>query len=489
VTIGSSVPRVLGSSVVRSVTEDPRTRGPEDPQQRIERIYELQQRNRAAVASTTAAQRIAKLRRFEKAIFAHQDDIRAAMWEDYRKPAAEVDLSEIYPVVSEARHAIRHLRSWMRPKRVGMRMALLGSRSSILHEPKGVVLILAPWNFPFNLTLGPLVAAVAAGNCVMLKPSELTPKSTACMKRILGEVFDESEVAVIEGDAPIAEALLKKKFDHIFFTGSPAVGRIVMKAAAEHLTSVTLELGGKSPVIVDESASIDEAAKKVAWAKFFNCGQICIAPDYVLVDERVRAPFLERLQSWIGKLGDDSRGVIVNERHASRLERLYKDAVQQGAETVTGGAFRGREISPTVLTNVAPGAAVMQEEIFGPILPVLSYRTLDEAFDFIAAKEKPLVLYAFSRSRRIVKRILARTTAGGTAVNHALVQFYQLNLPFGGVGHSGMGKAHGYFGFQAFSNARGIFDQRTRFSAIELLYPPYVGKFKEKLIDFTVKWL
>jgi aldehyde dehydrogenase (NAD+) len=309
------------------------------------------------------------------------------------------------------------------------------------------------------------------------------------MKRIVGDVFDESEVAVIEGDAPVAEALLKKKFDHIFFTGSPAVGRIVMKAAAEHLTSVTLELGGKSPVIVDKTADIGEAAKKVAWGKFFNCGQICIAPDYVLVEESVREPFLEKLKASIEELGDASRGVIVNERHASRIKRLFDNAVEQGAKVVTGGAFRGREISPTVLTNVAPGAAVMQEEIFGPLLPVLSYRSLDEVFDAIAAKEKPLVLYVFSRDRRVVKRVLARTTAGGTAVNHALVQFYQLNLPFGGVGQSGMGKAHGYYGFEAFSNIRGVFDQRLRFSPIQLLYPPYRGKLKQKLIDITVKWL
>jgi len=455
----------------------------------IERLYELQQQHRAAVAATTAAQRREKLRRLERAMHARADEIRAAMWEDYRKPAAEVDLSEIYPVVSEIRHAVRHLRSWMKPKRVGMRLALLGAQSRIIHEPKGVVLIISPWNFPFNLTLGPLVSAIAAGNCAILKPSEMTPASTACMRRILGELFDESEVAVVEGDAAVAEALLRKKFDHIFFTGSPGVGRLVMKAAAEHLTSVTLELGGKSPVIVDASANLDEAAKKIAWGKFFNCGQICIAPDYVLVDERVRAPFLEKLKTSIDGLGDASRGVIVNERHAARIRRLFDSAVEQGAEVVTGGAFRGREIAPTVLTNVAPHAAVMQEEIFGPILPVLSYRSLDEAFTTIASKQKPLVLYIFSRDRRIVKRILAATTAGGTAVNHALIHFYQLNLPFGGVGNSGVGKAHGYYGFEAFSNLRGVLDQRLRFSPIEMLYPPYAGKLKQKLIDFTVKWL
>ena len=455
----------------------------------IERIYEAQQRNRAAVANTTAAQRIAKIRRLHEAMLARRDEIRAAMWADYKKPAAEVDLSEIYPVVSEVRHAARHLERWLKPKRVSTRMALWGSTSRVVCEPKGVTLIISPWNFPFNLTLGPLVSAIAAGNTAMLKPSEMTPESTACIRRIVADVFAENEIAVVEGDASVAEALLRKKWDHIFFTGSPAVGKIVMKAAAEHLTSVTLELGGKSPVIVDSTADLDEAAKKIAWGKFFNCGQICIAPDYLLVDERVCAPFLEKLKSSIAALGDASRGVIVNERHAARIKRLFDHAVEHGAEVVTGGSFHGREIAPTVVTNVAPHAPLMEEEIFGPILPVVTYRSLDEAFDLIASKEKPLVLYAFSRDRRVVKRILARTTAGGTVINHILIQFYQLNLPFGGVGHSGMGRSHGYYGFETFSNVRSVLDQRLRFSAIELLYPPYRGKLKEKLIDFTVKWL
>ena len=454
----------------------------------IERLHELQRRSRGSVPST-ADERIEKLKRFKRVMLDRRPEIRAAMWEDYRKPAAEVDLSEVYPVVGEAKHAIRHLRKWMRPKRMGSPLALFGSTSKIVYEPKGVVLIISPWNFPFNLSLGPLVSAVAAGNSVILKPSEMTPASAACMKRILAEVFDESEVAVIEGDAAVAEALLKKKFDHIFFTGSPGVGRLVMKAAAEHLTPVTLELGGKSPVIVDSTADLDEAAKRIAWGKFYNCGQICIAPDYVLVAESVRAPFLEKLKTSIDALGDTSRGVIVNERHASRIKRLYDSAVERGAEVVTGGSFRGREISPTVLTNVPPDAPLMQEEIFGPILPVLTYGSLDDAFRMISAREKPLVMYAFSRDRRVVKRILASTSAGGTAVNQTLVHFYQLNLPFGGVGHSGMGKAHGFYGFEAFSNARAVLDQRLRSSPIDLIYPPYEGKLKQKLIDFTVKWL
>ncbi len=459
------------------------------PVDEIDRLYDLQQQNRAAVAATTAAQRIKKLRRFHDLVLARRDEIRAAMWEDYRKPAAEVDLSEIYPVVSEARHASRHLRKWMKPRRVGTRFAQFGSRSWVRYEAKGVVLIISPWNFPFNLTLGPMISAVAAGNCVIIKPSELTPASSACMKRLIGEVFDESEVAIVEGDASVAEGLLRKKFDHVFFTGSPAVGKLVMKAAAEHLTSVTLELGGKSPVIVDKTANLDEAARKIAWGKFFNCGQICIAPDYLLVDESIREEFLGKLRASIASLGEESRGIIVNDRHAVRVKRLVDSAVAQGAQAIVGGTANGRVIEPTVLTNVAPDAAVMQEEIFGPVLPVLTYKTMDDAFRTIDAREKPLVLYIFSRDRGVVQRILENTRAGGTAVNHTLIQFYNLELPFGGVGHSGVGKGHGFYGFEAFSNARGVFDQKLPFAATDLLVPPYVGKFKQKLIDFTVRWL
>lgn len=449
----------------------------------IERIYAAQRRNRDSIASTSAVERIEKLRRLRAAMFAHRDELYASLWADYEKPPPEVDMSEIYPVVSEARHAMRHLRRWMRPRRVATPLALFGSRSRILYEAKGVVLIISPWNFPVNLTLGPLVSAVAAGNCVVIKPSEMTPHTSACMKRIIGELFDEREVAVIEGDAAVSEELLQKKWDHIFFTGSPAVGRVVMKAAAEHLTSVTLELGGKSPVIVDRTANLDEAAKKIAWGKFLNSGQICIAPDYLLVDEAIRDSFVEKLRAAIAP----ETGLIVNDRHASRIKRLFDDAVAGGAEVVAGGEFDQRAISPTLLANVNPQSPIMQQEIFGPLLPIITYRTIDDALRVIATREKPLVLYLFSRSRKVIKDVLRRTTTGGTAINDTLLHFFQLNLPFGGIGESGVGKGHGFFGFQAFSNARGVFEQPTRFSSMQLLYPPYT-KFKKKLIDLTLKY-
>jgi aldehyde dehydrogenase (NAD+) len=265
---------------------------------------------------------------------------------------------------------------------------------------------------------------------------------------------------------------------------------VVMKAASEHLTSVTLELGGKSPVFVDESANVAAAAKKVAWGKFLNCGQVCIAPDYALVHESVRGEFLTQLRVALEAMGPEgARGVIVNERHASRVKRLIDTALAQGAKAFLGGVANGREIEPTILTDVAPDAPVMQEEIFGPVLPVLTYRTLDEAFAIVEAREHPLVLYVFSRNRKRVQEIIRRTRAGGTAVNQTLVHFYEHELPFGGVGHSGLGKSHGRAGFEAFSNLRGVLEQRLPFSAIELLYPPYTGRLKRWLIDFTVKWL
>jgi aldehyde dehydrogenase (NAD+) len=454
----------------------------------VERIHDKQLAARAEVAARPAAERIAKIRALHDALLARRDEIRAALWADYRKPAAEVDLSEIYPVVGEARHAMRHLRKWMRPRGVPTPIALIGSSSRIVHEPKGTVLIISPWNFPINLTFGPLVSAIAAGNTAMLKPSEMTPHASAVMSRIVVDLFDEREVAVIEGDASVAEDLLRKRFDHIFFTGSPAIGKLVMKAAAEHLTSVTLELGGKSPVIVDRTANLDEAAKKIAWGKFFNSGQICIAPDYLLVDESIRAPFLDKLTHAIDALGgDDARGELVNERHASRVRRLLDTAVARGAKVVTGGQVRDRAIAPTVLDAVPPDAPIMEEEIFGPVLPVVSYATLDDAFRTIAEREKPLVLYLFSRDRRVKSDVLRRTSAGGTVINDTLLHFYQINLPFGGVGNSGMGKAHGMYGFEAFSNVRGVFEQPTRLSMIQLLYPPYTN-FKQKLIDITLRW-
>ena len=455
----------------------------------IDRIYAAQQVRQHEIAASTARDRAARLLRLEQELLARRQDIHAAMWADYRKPATEVDLSEIYPVLSESRYARKHLARWTKPKRVRTPLQLIGSRSTIVHQPKGVVLIVSPWNFPFNLTLGPLVSAVAAGNCAILKPSELTPHSSALMRTIVDEVFDESEVAVVEGDASVAEVLLRKRFDHIFFTGSPAVGRIVMRAAAENLTPVTLELGGKSPVIVDETADLSEAARKIAWGKFLHCGQICIAPDYVLVHESVQEKFLAELQRAVRSMSAQVPSLIVNERHAVRIRTMLDSAFAEGARVVTGGTWEGREIAATVITDISTASVVMKEEIFGPVLPVLAYRSLDEAVAVIASREKPLVVYAFTRDRDVADWIIRNTRAGGTVINHTMIHFYQPELPFGGAGSSGMGKAHGFHGFESFSNVRGVLDQRAKRAPIDLLYPPYGSPLQRRVIDFLLRWL
>jgi aldehyde dehydrogenase (NAD+) len=338
----------------------------------IERIFKLQRAHQYTVAKTTAAERKAKLKRLEKAFLARREDIRKALYDDFRKHPSEVDLTEVFPVTSEIKHARRHLSKWLRPHRVSTPMALLGARSYVHYEPKGVVLIIAPWNFPINLTFGPLVAAVAAGNCVMIKPSEHTPHSSAVTRQIIEEVFDESEVAVVEGGIETSTAVLAQPFNHIFFTGAPSIGKIVMEAAAKHLGSVTLELGGKSPTIVDETAQVDAAAHRVAWAKFTNNGQICLAPDYVFVHESKKDEFLQKVAKNIEKFygldarRSDSYARIVNQRHYQRLNGYLEDAKQRGATVAYGGRTEGSEdyIEPTILTDVDPTSQVMTDEIF-----------------------------------------------------------------------------------------------------------------------------
>ncbi|MEJ2366944.1 MAG: aldehyde dehydrogenase family protein [Acidobacteriota bacterium] len=465
-------------------------------QSEVDRIFTLQEANRSFMKKTTAAERKEKIRKLMDALTAEKEAVRAAVYADFQKPPAEADLSEIYPVVIEAKHALRHLDRWMKPHKVKGTLGMLGTRSHVLYEPKGIVLIISPWNFPFNLTLGPLVSALAAGNCAVLKPSEYTPHSSAVIRKLIGSVFNENEVAVVEGGPDTAKALLKKRFDHIFFTGSTATGRLVMKAAAENLTPVTLELGGKSPVIVDDTADLEDAARKIAWGKFMNTGQTCIAPDYLFIHERVLEPFLDRmrkrLSGFYGKTAPDRAacrdfGRIVNDGHYERLSSYLKSALEAGAKAVIGGETdpESRYIAPTVLVDVPDDCPVMREEIFGPILPVYAYRELDAPIDFINGRERPLALYVFSRDARRVNRILHETTAGGTVVNDTVVHFLHPNLPFGGINWSGFGKAHGRWGFEACSNARAVL-RRGWIYPLKFMQPPYNRKAR-KFIDFTVK--
>jgi aldehyde dehydrogenase (NAD+) len=459
---------------------------------RIRSVFEKQQAARWRVAATTAAERSEKLRCLRRAIIAQADALYEALMSDLRKHPVEVELTELQPALGEINHTVKLLKRWMRPHKVASSILLAGTSSEVRYEPKGVVLILAPWNYPFGLTINPLVAAIAAGNCVMLKPSEKAPATSRFLAGLVRELFDESEVALVEGDASVAEALLDLPFDHIFFTGSTRIGRIVMAAAARHLASVTLELGGKSPVIVDESADLAKAARRVVWGKFINAGQTCVAPDYVLVPKRREQEFVAETKRALA----DSYGRSEEERRAcpdlcrmvdaggvARMQALVEDAVARGASIEAGGAFEpaSRYVAPTVLSGVRPEMAVMEEEIFGPVLPVLAYEGLDEALAFVRSRPKPLALYVFAEDGDAVERVLGSTSAGGTAVNTVVMHLANPNLPFGGVGQSGVGSYHGHFGFIAFSHERAVLRQGP-VSMIQRFFPPYTESIRKNLL-------
>ncbi len=461
----------------------------------ITTIFEKQRKNQFAVANQPISERRRKLKALKKAVeVTFRGAIQEALYKDMGKPKAEVDLTEIYPVTSEIKHALSHLNSWTSKQRVSTPIAFMGSTSSIQYEPKGVCLIISPWNFPVNLTISPLVSAIAAGNTVIIKPSEMTPHISKVMKELIASVFEENEITLIEGAIQTSTDLLSLPFNHIFFTGAPSIGKIVMSAAAKHLASVTLELGGKSPTIIDETASIKTAAKRIAWGKFANAGQVCIAPDHIYVhkskQEELVNEFTKVIKSFYGEYANQSESYtcIVNASHKDRVASMIDNAKEEGATVSYGGKVdeKSNAIEPTILTNVKMSSKVMQEEIFGPILPIIPYDSIEEVIDTINSKDKPLALYIYSKKTKNINHILKNTRAGGSCINNNAVHFFNKNLPFGGSNNSGIGKSHGVFGFQEFSNARGVLKQHIP-GALEMLMPPYTN-FKETLINLTIKW-
>jgi aldehyde dehydrogenase (NAD+) len=463
------------------------------------RIFALQAEQRWKVARSTAAERIDKLDKLRAAIERNREALYTALAADLGRHRAEAELLEVSPILLELEHARRHLKGWMRPRKVATPMLLLGTRSELRYEPRGRVLILAPWNYPASLVLVPVIAAVAAGNCVIVRPSEKAASTGEVLATILREAFDEREVACLtEPGMTLASALLELPFDHIFFTGSPKIGRLVMAAAAKHLASVTLELGGKSPLIVDETTDIAEAGRRGMWGKFINAGQTCIAPDYALVPASRMREFVDAaraaITSMYGATPDEQRASksycrIIDAGGHRRIARLLADSVARGAKVEAGGEVDEptRYIAPTLLTNVDWDSPIMSEEIFGPVLPVLSYEKLDDALGEVRRHGKPLALYVFSRSRDTVEHVLATTTSGGVAVNNTMLHYANPELPFGGVGESGAGSYHGEFGFKAFSHERSVLAQKLG-NSTAMFHPPYTEK-KERLLRFVGRLL
>lgn len=460
----------------------------------IERIYEAQKKNLQTLKSTSVSDRLKKIKKLRKEVYDKREKIQKALWDDFHKPAIQVDISEIYPVIAEAKNYEANLHHWLSPTEVETPMVFFGSNSKILHEPKGNVLLLCPWNYPFQIPLKNMIAAYAGGNAVIIKPSEFTPNTDALIREIVSYIFDENEVAVISGDFHVGQKLLNLRFDHIHFTGSPLHGKSVMKKAAETLTSVTLELGGKSPTIIDDTADLKATAQNFLWGKYLNSGQTCIAVDYVLIDEKKKDEFVDVLRDTIRNAygekpkdsADDCR--IVNAKHFSRVKGLLDDAISKGAKVEVGGDTDVAQnyMSPTVLTNISQHMKLMEEEIFGPILPIVTYKNIDEAIDIVNSKEKPLALYIFSKSKKNQEYIISHTTAGATCINESMIHNGHRELPFGGVNNSGIGKSHGLYGLREFCNERPILKAWNPPSKLSL--PPYT-KLHKTIADLMLKYL
>lgn len=450
----------------------------------IEEVLDRQRSFLATGRTKSLAFRLDKLIRFKAAVKKYEKRITEALWSDLHKSYQEAYLTEISIVIQEIDNHIKHLKRWSKPKRVPTPLHLLPSKSRIIYEPLGVALIMAPWNYPFQLLMNPLVGAISAGCCAMLKPSPYTPHVAKVMEEMVHETFDPDYIAIAQGSRKVNEILLEQRFDFIFYTGSPFVGKVVMRAAAEHLTPVVLELGGKSPCIVDAGANLDIAAKRIAWGKTINAGQTCIAPDYLMVHQSVKDELLKKIAANIDKMfGPDIKQSnyfprIVNQKAVERLQKLMEHGkVRYGGQVDAADRY----ISPTLIDEIQPDFPIMQEEIFGPILPVMIFDHIDQAVSYINAHEKPLAFYYFGKNRQ-AKEVLAKTTSGGGCINDTLIHIANHQLPFGGVGNSGLGKYHGHGSFLAFSNSRAIMTSPTWID-LPIKYVPFKGfRWVKKII-------
>ena len=429
-------------------------------------------------------ERKARVKLLMSAVLDFEQELLDALKTDLDKHEAEATLQEIYPLKKEAQHTISNLDRWMGKRYASTPLALIGTRHYVRAEPKGRVLIISPWNYPVMLTLRPLIGALAAGNSVVVKPSEHTPTVSSVLKKLLESIFTEDIVKVELGGAEVAAKLTSSPFNHINFTGGTSIGRLVMKSAAEHLCSVTLELGGKSPTIIDKSANLKNAALKIGWGKYMNAGQVCIAPDHLLIEKSIEAEFttalLNRITAMYGENPIDSPdlGKIVNATHYNRILGLIKDATEKGATLhVPGGVLEmgaaRSKISPCILTGCTLDMAIMKEEIFGPVLPVLTWETREEAVATILRNPYPLALYIFSSKSKNIDWFIENTQSGSTAINEVVIQVANSDLPFGGIQSSGMGRSGGQEAFDSFSNLRSFVVQTLPFSFLPLTFPPF----------------
>lgn len=449
----------------------------------IPSLVEQLKSNFAGGRSRDLAWRVEQLRALKEMMLAHQDRISAALKADLGKSSEEAWISEIGYSISEIEHSLKHLNKWAKPRKVSTPLAAQPGKSYLLPEPLGTVLIIGAWNYPFQLVIAPLVAAISAGNFAVLKPSELSINTSALLAELLPQYLDKEAFAVVEGAVEETTELVKQPFDHFFYTGGENVGRIVMKAAAEHLAPVTLELGGKSPCIVDSNCNLDVTAARIVWGKWMNAGQTCVAPDYVLVekgfeDKLVKA-LIKKIEAFYGKDAAQSSdyGRIVNERHFARLQSYLADQnVVYGGQTNE----QTRYMSPTLVMQPGLDSELMRQEIFGPILPIITLDNISDSIAFINQRSKPLALYLFSKNKQLENKVLNETSAGSVCVNDGMMFMVNPELPFGGVGHSGMGAYHGQFGFDTFSHLKSVMKRSFLLDA-PMRYPPFTS-FKFNLL-------
>jgi len=424
--------------------------------------------------------------KLKEAIKTHESDILDALQLDLGKSHFEGFLTEVSVVLLEINDAIKHLKKWMKVKRVATPLTLFKAKSYLYQEPYGTVLIMSPWNYPFQLTIGPLIGAISAGNTAVIKSSPDSVQTSKLMKTILEDLYPEEYVKIYTGGLEESKAVLSQRYDYIFFTGSTEVGKIVMSEASKHLTPVTLELGGKSPAIIDDTMDLSMVAKRIVYGKFVNAGQTCIAPDYVFIQKGLEETFIVHANAWIRTfygsepMKSEDYPKIVSKKHHARLVSLINFG-----KPVVGGSFTETKIEPTLLVDVKLDSPLMKEEIFGPILPILTYENKDQMIHELKLKEKPLALYLFTKNKAFEKKVLSEVSFGGATLNDTIMHFANSNMPFGGVGHSGMGGYHGEYSFTTFSHAKGVVD-RSRIVDLFFRYPPYPKK-RIQLIKKIVK--